>query len=161
MKADKVSSLFLLFVGVFIIYFSKILGLGDLKFPGPGFLTFWAGVILCGLSIVVFIQSIIMRNEKKSKRIGQLWKGTNWVKMVMIIIALLIYCLTFMHLGYLISTAALLLFLTRVDEPLKWPKAIGVALIASIVTFTLFDLLLKVQLPHSIIEDLIYRTFVY
>jgi putative tricarboxylic transport membrane protein len=151
MKPDKVSSIFWVAVSVIMMYSSYKLKLGILAHPGPGFLPFLAGLGLFILSMIVFLRGGIS-DHGKAKGIKELWEGMNWSKTVIVAAALLLYALIFSHLGFLLSTTLLLIFLLRAIEPVRWFAAVGGAIIASFVSFAVFALWLQVQLPRGIIE---------
>ena len=134
-----------------MMYSSYKLKLGDLAHPGPGLLPFLAGLGLFILSMTVFLRGGIS-DHGKAKGIKELWEGTNWSKTVIVAVALLLYALIFCHLGFLLSTILLLIFLLRAIEPVRWFAAVGGAIIASFASFAVFALWLQVQLPRGIIE---------
>jgi len=152
MKPDKVSSIFWMVFGSIILYASYNLKLGTLPHPGPGLLPFLAGLILCALSIIVFLSGGMGGRDEKSKGIGQLWAQMQWPKTIIVTVALLFYALIFTHLGFLLSTILLLIFLFRTVEPVRWWVAVGGAIMTSFVSFAIFVLWLQVQLPRGIIE---------
>ena len=88
MKLDHVSSIFWLANGVAIVYLSYRLGLGSSAHPGPGFLSFWAGVILRSLAILVFFRSQLPC-LREGEAISESWIGLNWKKPVSILVALI------------------------------------------------------------------------
>jgi len=156
MKSDRASSVVWLILGAGVIYLSCQLGLGTLTHPGPGFMAFLSGVILCSLSGLVFVKGG-MPGETGAKRIGQLWVGMSASKAVLVLLALVLYGLTFTWAGFLFSTTALLLFLFRAIDPVRWWVAILGAILASLISFIIFDLWLKVQLPHRFLEMLLFK----
>jgi putative tricarboxylic transport membrane protein len=155
MRSDKLSSAVWLILGAVVVYYSKKMGLGILSNPGPGFLPFWAGVILIGFSIFIFFQDKIASQEEQ-KSIGQLWAGMNWSKCIILILGLSVYTLIFSYIGFLASTTALLLLLLKTIDPMGWKEAIGESLVASFISFAIFDLWLKVQLPRGFIERFLF-----
>jgi hypothetical protein len=155
MKPDKVSSIFWMVLGMVMTYASYKLKLGTLTHPGPGFLPFLAGVILCCLSIVVFLKAG-RRIDEKAKKLRELWAGMNWLSAAIVVVTLLVYALVFTHVGFLLSTIGLLTFLFRARERMGWFAAIGGALIASFASFAVFAIWLKVQLPYGIIEKCLF-----
>lgn len=156
MRSDKLSSAVWLVFGAVVVYYSKKMGLGILSNPGPGFLPFWAGVLLCGLSIFIFFQDKIASQEEQQKSIGQLWAGMNWSKSIILILGLSAYTLIFSYIGFLASTTALLLLLLKTIDPMGWIEAIGESLLASLISFAVFDLWLKIQLPRGFIERFLF-----
>jgi putative tricarboxylic transport membrane protein len=153
-KPDQVSSFFWFLLGLVVIYLSHRLGLGSLTNPGPGFLPFWCGVILSGLSLLVFFQEKFKGQARKSLR--EIWQGVRWAKGLGVVLALLIYTLTFTHLGFILSTTLLLVFLFRAIEPEKWIFAVGGAFLTSLITFLIFCRWLDVQLPWGFLEKIIF-----
>lgn len=156
---DRVSSSFWLILGLMVMYLSYRLGLGTLTNPGPGFLPFWCGVILAGLSLLVFSRGRVGQTRASRGRdypLRKLWAGRRWPKGIYVVLALLTYTLTFTHLGFLLSTTVLLIFLFRAIESEKWGVAIGGALLASLISFVVFNLWLDVQLPRGIGERIFF-----
>ena len=157
MRPDRLSSLFWLIFGIPVVYLSYKLGLGELTRPGPGFLTFWCGLILCGLSVLVFMRDRTAGREETTKGIIHLWISVQWSKALITILALVAYALIFEHLGFLLSTIVLLIVLFRAIDPMKWWAAIVVAVLASFVGFVVFDMGFQVQLPHAFPETLLFK----
>jgi len=157
MSSDRVSSLFWLIFGIPVVYLSYQLGLGELTRPGPGFLTFWCGLILCGLSILVFVRDRIAGRGETTKGISHLWTTVKWSKALIIVLVLVAYALTFERVGFLLSTIVLLIVLFRAIDPMRWWTAIGVAVLASFVSFVVFDMGFQVQLPHAFPETLLFK----
>src|SRR4030042_4347437 len=155
MKPDKVSSIFWMVLGMVMTYASYKLKLGTLTHPGPGFLPFLAGVILCCLSIVVFLKAG-RRIDEKAKKLRELWAGMNWLSAAIVGVTLVVYALVFTHVGFLLSTIGLLTFLFRARERMGWFAARGGAVIASFASFAVFAIWLKVQLPYGIIEKCLF-----
>ncbi len=156
MKPDRVSSIFWMGFGVMMIYSSYKLELGTLAHPGPGFLPCVSGLILCVLSIIVFLKGRVGDRDGKAKKIGQLWEGMSWSKTIIVTVSLILYSLVFTHIGFLLSTILLLIFLLKAIEPVRWSVAVGGALIAAFASFAVFALWLQVQLPRGIIERLCF-----
>lgn len=155
-KPDQVSSIFWLILGLALVYDSNQLGLGAFAHPGPGFFPFWCGAILIGLSILVFFQGRQSQRDRRGSRLSQLWDGLVWTKPIYIIISLLVYALTFPSLGFLLSTTLLLIFLFKAIEPATWMLSIIGAVLASSVSYILFGVWLRVQLPRGFLEGLFF-----
>ena len=154
-KANQFSSVFWLILGLAITFGSYKMGLGTLNRPGPGFLPFWCGGILVGLSLLVFVKGML--SPRGAVGMFQLlWGGTRWYKGVYVVAVLLTYNFTFAYLGFILSTVLLLLFLFKAIEPQKWSIAIAGALIASLASYVLFARWLDVQLPVGIVEKMLF-----
>jgi len=155
-KAKQISSAFWFALAVIVLYDSKRFGLGTLNHPGPGFLPFCCGLILIGLSMIIFIQATAMHSIEKNGSLRKLWEGVRWSKAIYIVLALLVYVLTFTYFGFLISTFMMLLFLFKAIEHQKWSVAVLEAILASIISFLVFGLWLDVQFPRGIIEEIFF-----
>ncbi len=148
MGRDKWSSLVWLGIAILICIHSLRLSLGTFRNPGPGFLSFFAALIVGVLALVVFLQSgRISPSAEKSK---PLWMDqSRGRKMVLTVAALIGYAVIMNYLGFLLSTFVFLVFLLRVIEPQRWPVALLGSIAASVAFFCLFELGLKSQLPKG------------
>jgi putative tricarboxylic transport membrane protein len=149
MNHDKWSSLFWLIVGGLICFGALKLSLGTAKNPGVGFFPFISGSALVLLSLVLFIQS---RSIPKTFGSAALWtdKG-KMLKVLLTIAALLVYGSVMEYLGFLLSTFLFLGFLLRVVEPQRWPMVVGGSALVSLVSYGIFALWLKAELPKGIL----------
>jgi len=150
------SSIFWLILGAAVAYGSLRLGLGTLTHPGPGFLPFWCGVILAGLSVVVLLQGTWAWRTGDRAPVRGKWEGLRWSKSAYVVLAILIYTLTFNRLGFLLCTMLLLIFLLKAIDPESWPVTIATAVIASLAAFVVFALWLDVQLPRGVLEKILF-----
>jgi putative tricarboxylic transport membrane protein len=149
MNHDKWSSLFWLVVGGLICFGALKLSLGTAKTPGVGFFPFISGSALVLLSLIVFLQS---RGIPKATGAAALWpdKG-KMLKVLLTIAALLVYGIVMEYLGFLLSTFLFLGFLLRVVEPQRWPMVIGGSVLVSFVSYGIFALWLKAELPTGLL----------
>jgi len=153
-KYDKISTIFWFLVGLYVIREGYVIHLGKLREPGPGFLLFWSGIILCGLSAFTFIKAVSAQ-EKDSKK---MWEGIEWHKPLLVLIISFTYAFFFMKIGFLISTFLLMLFLFKFSKYQKWPMAVGASLLSTIVSWVIFDFCLKTQFPKGFLENLFIST---
>ncbi len=84
-----------------------------------------------------------------TRSLGELWTGLNWKGTCYVVAALLIYAALLEKVGFLIWTTLLLIYLFRAIEPQKWKLAIGLAILASLLSYLVFDRLLEGQLPRG------------
>jgi len=150
MGRERWGSLVWLGIGIVISVASYRLAVGTFRNPGPGFLPFITGVILTFLSLIVFVQSRGAGNEGSRKPFlvnrQRAWKAT------LTLISLLVYAVTMNYLGFLVSTTLFLAFLLWAVEPQRWYVVIFGSLLASVASFTIFEILLKSPLPKGIFE---------
>ncbi len=153
MEQDKTSSLVWLGIAVFICAGSLRLSLGTFHNPGPGFLSFYAGLLMGILAVVVHLQSRkTSRNGREEKR-HPIWNNRKrgW-KMMWTVLALLVYAVAMNYLGFLLSTFLFLTFLLKVIEPQRWAVALAGSLVASLAFHFIFDLGLQSQLPKGLFK---------
>jgi len=147
---DIISSIFWLTMGIGVCYGAYELDLGTLHDPGSGFIFFWVGIMMIGLSLGILIRAIkekaIPGELKKA-----LWAEIRWQKILSVMVALFLYATAFTYLGFVLSTFLLLTFLFKAVEPQSWTKAILGAFTSTLITYGLFHLWLGVQLPRGLL----------
>ena len=145
---DIISSLFWMTIGIFVCYEAYKLELGTLRDPGSGFVFFWAGIIMIGLSLGILIQAIRETAVPgELKRV--LWTEIRWKKIVIVLVVLFLYAYIFTPLGFILSTFLLLTFLFKAVEPQSWTKAILAAIVSALTSYVIFQLWLGSQLPKG------------
>jgi putative tricarboxylic transport membrane protein len=151
MNRDKWSGLFWLAVGSLICFGAARLSLGTAHNPGLGFFPFYTGAALGILSIILFLQS---RSAPKAAVSAVLWadKG-NAVKVLLTVVALLVYAVCMEYLGFLLCTILFLGFLLRAIEPQRWPLVMGGSVLVAVVSYTIFALWLKADLPKGFFQQ--------
>jgi len=147
---DIISSLFWLALGIGICYEAYQLELGTLRDPGSGFIFFWVGIIMIGLSLGVFIRAI-KENAIPGELKKAFWTEIWWRKILSVLAALFLYATVFTFLGFILSTFLLLTFLFKAVEPQSWMKAILGAIISTLTAYALFHLWLGSQLPRGLL----------
>lgn len=142
---DTYGALFWVALGLLVCYGANRLGLGSVTDPGSGFIFFWSGLILAFLSLVLFADSLRGVSAE-----AQEIEGTNWAKIVLVLVSLVLYALFLERLGFALTTFLLLSFLLGISEGKNWPRALGVATAAALGSFAIFELWLKIRLPKGI-----------
>jgi hypothetical protein len=145
-----------LWVSLFMVIFSVLLGvgsyqlgLGGFRSPGPGFVFFGTACLLGVLSLHLFLKFWRQASEVR----GSIWRGTGWRAAWGIVISLVGYVFLLNRLGYLIDTFLLLVFLFRVigDVPKKWGTVLGSAVFTSFLTYLVFSRWFGLQFPKGLI----------
>jgi putative tricarboxylic transport membrane protein len=151
MDREKWGGLVWLTVGIVLCVGAFRLSLGTFRNPGPGFLPFITGAILAVLSFIVLLQS--WRTEKTKQKTPPFFinKEKAW-KAALTLIALLVYSIGMDYLGFLVSTTIFLAFLFSVVDPQRWYIVIFGSILASVISYTIFEILLKSPLPKGIFE---------
>jgi putative tricarboxylic transport membrane protein len=149
MSKEEGSSLVWLGLAILICIGSLRLSLGSFQNPGPGFFPFVAGLVLGVLAIAVYFQA--RRGAASAKETNQpLWTNSSGVKKVVLTtIALLVYAISVNYMGFLISTFIFFIFLLRTIEPQRWSLVILESLLASGISYCIFEIWLQAQLPRG------------
>ena len=147
---DIISSLFWMIVGAGICYGGVDLELGTLHDPGSGFIFFWVGLIMVGLSLSIFIRAL--KEKGKAGEMRLIWSAVQWKKIVSVLVALFLYGYFFQTLGFILSAALLLVFLFKAVEPQRWSVAILGAVVSSLVAYVVFQVWLGSQLPKGLLD---------
>ncbi len=144
MNTDRVSSLFWLCVAVIVAAASFNMGLGSIRSPGTGFMPFGAAVLLGLLSIASFFQS---RAKDEAGKALPVFRGTFWIRVILVFAALLAYAQILPLLGYNMTTFLLMVFLFWIVEKQKIWKVIIYALLTTVITYYVFSKWLNCQFP--------------
>jgi putative tricarboxylic transport membrane protein len=143
---DRISSLVWLAFGIFICAESLRLPLGSWRDPGAGFLPLGSGIFLILLSLVNFFRARQERSRPQVTWYSKKRRGS----LIFILVGLLGYAFCLEILGFLVSTFLLLLLLFRYVEPQRWSVSIGASALAAIISYAIFEIWLKTQLPRGI-----------
>lgn len=135
-------------ISLFVLEQGRRLELGTINEPGMGFMLFWLGIVMAGLSITVAVQSI--RSEGPSVR--ALWAETRWLKTLIVIVTFVVYAYAFTRLGFLLSTMPLMLVLLRAIDPVRWTIAVPLAIGAPLLVWWVLEKVLQIQLPTGVFE---------
>lgn len=146
LRADTFTALIALAASAFILLQGRELGLGRPSDPGSGFILFWTGIIMTGLSAVLLVQSIAARAEAATG-LGAAFAGLRWGKVLYVVALMLLYTAAVEYLGFILTTAALLLVLFKTVEPQSWRVAILGSLLTTLGAWAVFVAWLGTQLP--------------
>jgi putative tricarboxylic transport membrane protein len=147
-NTERLGGFFWLAFGLFIVVGSIELGLGTLKAPGSGFLSFSAGIVVLILSSLVLFQSF--KGGKSSPRFAALWKAVNWHRPMMVSLLMIFYILSLERLGFFITSFVALFLLFRWVEKASWRKSTLIPFSVTVFAYLLFHTMLKATLPEGI-----------
>lgn len=130
---------------------------GSIRHPDLGFMPILAGVSLLGLCLLMLAREGL-RNPSPVEKEVDLFEEKDetrdesggFRKPFLLSLALFLYPLAFVYLGYLIATALLTAVSLRVLEYRAWLGSFLLALIITFASFFLFAYGLEVQLPRGI-----------
>ena len=141
-RLDRISGGVLFLAALVVAWESRVLQLGTLHNPGPGYMPTLLAFLLAVLSILV----IVLGGD--SPALGSL-EWTEAKHALAILVACAFSALALERMGFRITMLLLLLFLLGIVERLKPILALSVALGLSLVSFWFFNNLLRVPLPLS------------
>ena len=137
-------------IGAGVCYGGYDLELGTLRDPGSGFMFFWVGIIMMGLSLSLLIRA--MREKSKTGEMKLIWSEVRWKKIMSVIIALFLYAYAFNTLGFIFCTTIILIFLFKAVEPQRWSVAVLGAILSTLSAYLVFQLWLGSQLPKGLLN---------
>ncbi len=123
---------------------------GALSQPGPGIFPIVVGILLLLSSIGIYLEAKLKSSSDKIE-----WPDVEGRRrIILIIVATLLYVITLPYLGYLIVSTGLTIVVLHVMGMRSWPRKIVLALAIGIGSLWFFYVILGVQLPQGIIEIL-------
>lgn len=142
------SSLFLLFISIFAGIGSLRLGIGTLHNPGTGFMAFGASLFLGFFGLALILRAIF---DKDAPETETAFSGTLWKRVIIVLIALLIYAKVLDLAGYLISTFFLMSFLFWIVRGQKWWWILFSSFLSTLLTYYIFSKLFGGQFPEGLL----------
>jgi len=143
---DIISSTFILLLSILTCIGATRLQIGSFSAPGSGFFPFALGVVMGCLSFGLLLKTGFEREIVRGK---EPFCGFRGIKVLFLLFSLVLYGFFVERIGYTLTTFLLFIFLLRGINPQKWYVVIGGALFASLGSYAMFQLALKVQLPRG------------
>lgn len=160
MKSEEKQGILWIAVAGVISFLSLRLPLEDMRravgLPGPGFFPLLLGVLLAILGVLLLVKSWIERKKAVGHEKGPSGEGVGlagfWAnkKPFSVLAGLVIYSAILEWLGFLLSTFFFLMLLLRGVAWQKWTISIITALSISLLSYLIFEIWLKAQLPSGI-----------
>jgi putative tricarboxylic transport membrane protein len=138
---------FWLVLGAAVTWAGYDLDLGTLHAPGSGFLLFWLGLLMVGLSATVIGQALL----RGAPTISSLWADTRWGKVLAVIIVLTAYAFFFEQIGFVAGAVAVALVLMLFIDPVRLTVAIPVTFLTVFGLWAALTKWLKIQLPAGVL----------
>lgn len=148
-KRDVNVGLFLIiFISIPLCYGSIRLGIGTGINPGPGFMPFFAGLILLLMSAGMIIASL-KKGEKteNQKNVILISRGAIYILIALMLTGLVIEKIGFFVCAFLISVLVL-----RINGISKWLVILLISALNCGAIYIFFNLLLQVRLPFGILQ---------
>jgi len=127
-------------------------GLGSHVNPGPGAMPFLFGIALGAFSLFDLLSGF--RKGKSNIKDSDVWGDTDWKKVGITTISLVMYAGLFNMLGFLLGTFSLCLVLYRVVEQSSFVKAVIPSILISVLSYIFFKIWFGLPLPSGMISIL-------
>lgn len=147
-KADRISGAFWFVFGVFVTIESYRMGLGTLRRPGPGFLFFWAGILMAILSLIVLSRGWA-DSRREALPTKAIFGPIDFLKIALVSASVFLYALFMERLGFIPVTMILLLFLLGVIERKGITLSVFISVVVTAAAYLIFEVLLHSQLPKG------------
>jgi hypothetical protein len=135
-------------VAAFVVAAAVRLGVGPPDEPGPGFLPFWSGIALAVLAVALLVAAL--RKQSGELPAEEAPAAIPLRTGLPVVAALSAYYWVLPRLGYLIATSGLMLVLFGAGRSRSRTVVAG-SLLAVLLSYALFHLVLKVPLPGGIL----------
>jgi putative tricarboxylic transport membrane protein len=116
--------------------------------PGPGFFSFWIGVVLAGLAVLMIVQTLFEPAEALADDFIPQRDG--WARMGAIVLSLLVATLAMERLGFSLTMFAVYIFLLRSIGGYGFVICIAASAVASFGIDFVFVRWLSVPLPAGV-----------
>jgi len=139
MTRDFKSGLFFFGLSILTIGESLRAGLGTFMEPGSGMVSFFGGLALCSLSIVLIYRGWGVRESQSphSRRV------------LFALVSLFAYSLLLDTLGFMVATFFLVGILFHLGKPRPWWILIGMSALVSFLAYLIFGVFLHVYFPKG------------
>ena len=146
-KSAIVTSILFLILAFGAFIESMKLPFGRVSAPAAGFFPAVLAVLLALTSLFTIVEALGGSHEGVAQG-----EPLTWKKIVLTLGSLLVFGFVFERLGYLLATFLFIIFLLRAVERQSWGLALSVALLASLVSYLVFGLLLGTPLPAGLLQ---------
>lgn len=147
-KNDIYPAIIWLLLGITVAAISYKLKLGSLEKPGPGLMPFLLGVSLSICSIPIIVRSFLAIKGKEKQE--GIWSGVEFKKLILVVVPLLVYIVLLEKIGFVLITFPLLLIFFKIIDSRKWRWAFTASVLTVLISFFLFVVFLKVELPRGL-----------
>jgi len=149
-KKDLIPAFIWMGLGIAVAVISYELQLGTLRNPGPGLMPFLLGILLSLCSVPILIGSLLtIRNKAKQGDEG-IWSGVEFKRLLLVVFSLVSYAMILEKVGFVIATFFLLIILFKVIGSRKWLFALMTSAIVVLLSYLLFVVFLKVEMPSGL-----------
>jgi len=126
------------------------LGVGTLHKPGSGFMPFLTGVLLGLFGLLLAVLHTGKRSAESGGEAVSLRQF--WAKGVCSLVASFLYAFLLDPLGFILATFLLFFALFKIMGARKWFTPILISFFAVSVSYLIFDVWLRIELPKGILS---------
>ncbi len=146
-RHDLISGTISFIFGFVVMVLARRYDLGSLSSPGPGFMPFLSGLVICGFSVMTIFTAFLSISKKTEK----VWTQVNFRRIIATVLILIAYAILLDKLGFIVCAFLLVFSLMRYVGSGSWLMSIFGATLSSGLSYLLFATLLRSQLPKGII----------
>jgi putative tricarboxylic transport membrane protein len=147
-KYDRISSIFFLLFGIFILVGARNYAFGTFQEPGGGLYPTLIGGILVVMSIFLMLQT---RHASAGDAPEWDWKGGGLRRCLLTLVGLLIVPFLFNVIGFFPTMFLFILCMMKVILSVPWISALTTSIIGTVGGYFLFESWLKIQFPRGIL----------
>lgn len=149
-RCNQVVSILLLLFSAWVVIVSRDLVYSVEFSPGAGFFPFWLGVSLFILSLILLVNSTILKFHMTE---GNPFPGKQaLLRLLYIMGSLLVSMLLFERLGFLITMGLYGAFLFIYLEKYRWYSGIAISAAMVLAVYGVFKIWLDVPLPPGLLH---------
>jgi putative tricarboxylic transport membrane protein len=146
-KADLITGIVLLVLAGYVIDQAWRMPPSATFGPGSGFLPFWLGIILAGLSMFLIAKASL--GPKISGDRSPFPGAAGLFAVSKVLGGLALFTVFMETLGFLVNTFGFVAYLMKVVESERWPMTILISLLTTAGLYTVFQILLGITLPKN------------
>jgi putative tricarboxylic transport membrane protein len=147
-RALSITYLLFSILGVFYLAESLSLPMGTGEQPGAGFFPMLVGVLILCLSISAFLLSL-KKQAPEVERKPVFPRGQDRKRVIAVTSTIFFFVVFLKPLGYCICSAGLMGAILRLLGLRSWVRTVGIAVLAALLSYYIFALLLDVPLPRG------------
>ncbi len=147
MNREKITGIFLLGLGLTVFLKSLTYPLGTLRRPGGGLFPLIASILLMGLSALLTLQAFRGKEVDKSSQSPFFPEKEAPRRILLGFAGLLAYRYLLPFIGFGVSTAVFIFFLSRFLGRYSWGMSVVFAVITAVSSYYLFQVWLKIPMP--------------
>ena len=138
---DFLTGLMFLLFGAAAMLLSRGLTVGTAAKMGPGYFPFALGLLLAGLGVVLVWRSLVRAEDL------QPWPSMQLGPLAIVLLSVFLFSQILKPLGLLLSTALLVVMVSKASHEFRWREALVNAAALVVVVLAVFVYFLKFQIP--------------